>query len=722
MLRLGPFATLAVTLLFSSVSSQIRAQAPDAPRIPGAEEGSERWFAVFKERSFELDQLRERIRAARADRRELPKVDAEVERLTAAAATEHGDFAALCAKLGVVVRRRYWLIDAWLLELRPGVLPALRQHPAILQLQPDRYARPAIKTATDAKNHRVDSVQSAGLKGKGLGIAIVDSGQDEDHAGSKRPHATYYPGGNPANTTGGGIGGSRLMANYKIGAQPADDQFAHGTSIAATAAGAKWNQAATTDDGFAPEADIIGYAIADLSNAHASLATMVLAWQKVVADAAKHNILVGNMSYDGSAPALWAEQMAMDYAVLTADIVVTASAGNLGTISSHYAHGACNIFAVGATESNVHKVATFSSMGPNWYERARNYPHLVANGVSIVSPLIDNESSERTRNGTSYSAAMVAGSALLYRGVRTSANALETRAAILATLEDIGGKNRIAPRNDINAFGYGYLRTDHLIKLAQNKIGNRIVNAQLTTATPSIRYQFNVTQGKDYAAAISWNRLVINQVTWSNLDLAVYSGSTLLAKSDSPRNCNEHVQFRAMSTGTVDIVVSAPFLEAAQVPFALVACESLPPFVSSDATTLGQGCKSAKTQLVPQLVQNGSHEIGNSYDVIVSQADPQSAAAIVFGISGSQYGAFKLPLDLSPLGAQGCTLYTSLDVLWAHPTGVFGYAKQNIVVPNLRSLIFQKFYHQALVLSPGTNALNLTFTAGLELRVGGDLN
>ena len=39
-------------------------------------------------------------------------------------------------------------------------------------------------------------------KGKGLGIAILDTGQDADHAGSKRPHACYYPGGNPNNTTG----------------------------------------------------------------------------------------------------------------------------------------------------------------------------------------------------------------------------------------------------------------------------------------------------------------------------------------------------------------------------------------------------------------------------------------------------------------------------------------------------------------------------------------
>jgi hypothetical protein len=724
-----PFASaLLVPSLLALMAPALPAQASEDPlfslaRVPGAQEGSERWFVTFEERSFDLETLRERIRLARQAPIALPGVDAEIERLKAAAAAEHAEFGQLCKRLGVEVQQRYWLIDAWLVEARPEQLERLRAHESVAALLPERPVGPAMLSATDAKNHRVDAYQGPqGYMGKGVTIAVLDTGQDAQHANSGRPHATYFPGGNPQNQTGGGISGSRLLANYQIGLQPAEDIFAHGTSVAAIAAGEKWNSKSNSDRGFAPEASLVGYGIADLSNAYAHLNTMVLAWQQVVADAAKHNIRIANMSYDGSAPSNWPEQMAMDYAVLVADLFVTVSAGNYGTNGAHYAHGACNIFAVGAAEADVHKVASFSSRGPNWYERQRDYPHLVANGVGIVSPLIDNEGSERTRDGTSYAAAMVAGSAALYRSVQQNASALETRAAVLATLEDIRGKNQTSPFNTVNAYGYGYLRTDQIIKLATAQIQSRVVNSALTQAAPSQKHTFAVQAGVDYAVALSWNRLNVGQAIWSDLNLSVQRGTTLLAESKSQRNCNERVAFRAEFTGNVDIVITAPWLEAAQVPFAMVACEALPPFVEGAITRFGTGCKSVNTGYAPICTSNGRPMIGGNYDLLLALADPQRPAVLVFGTSNTMYGPLPLPLDLAVLGAPGCSLYASWDVTWPHMTGQFGTVTRNILVPNATSLIFQRFYHQGFVLSAGSNALDLVFTAGLEVQVGGDLN
>src|SRR5690606_10732852 len=150
------------------------------------------------------------------------------------------------------------------------------------------------------------------IRGAGVTVAVVDSGLDSRTGALARPHRTFFVNGDPNNATGGGLAGSRMLANIQVGALPADDPIDHGTRVAGVALGARWNATLNSDDGHAPAAKVVGYGLVDVPSGATVTTTIIRAWQVCAADAARFGTKVAVVSYDGYYDPLAPDQQAMD--------------------------------------------------------------------------------------------------------------------------------------------------------------------------------------------------------------------------------------------------------------------------------------------------------------------------------------------------------------------------------------------------------------------------
>lgn len=552
--------------------------------LPGTTPGTERWIAHFRERSFDLVGLREAILSKRSAG-EVAAITADLERRMQ---LDQAAFVAAAQALGAKVTHQWWLVNAAAFEIAPARLAELRQLPMVAFVQPEVRHDAEIRTATNASNHNAAALHSQGHRGAGVAVGIMDTGQDENMNGTGRPHRTYFLGGDPNNTTGGGIGGSRLVINRQIGALFADDQQGHGTGVASVSAGANWGTSAA-GDGHAPMAAIAGYAIANqVSGGASSNTTMASAWQAMVADRAQFNIVAANLSYGGSPNPLDVAQQALDAAALNADIMCCVAAGNSGPNpgTTTGSQGAANGLAVAAVANNTHTVASFSSRGPLAGDTARFYPDIAACGVSTVMARRDSETTNYTGSGTSMASPQVAGAATQLRARFPLLTALQTKAILLAATQDISAANSGLDRN---AYGVGFLKNDRAHSLTQ--AGN-FGTANVTTTANEHWFSLPVTAGQSYAVAIAWHRQVLSSASWSNLDLEVYSPTGgLMVASNTPRNLYEMVRVFAPTTGNLAVrVVARSFSGTTDQQFAFAWTVTGGFVYAGEAIAAGAGC------------------------------------------------------------------------------------------------------------------------------------
>ncbi len=627
------YARLLITLALLAAGAG--AQPPSEPKP--------RWLVELADRSFDLEGFRAAVTSgAPADR-----VADLVRDLESRARADQGELAAWIVARGGRVHAQWWLVNGLSAEMSVETATALRLQPRVRTVEPDAVVAPAgarkIKEATNGKNHCADALQALSIHGQGVTIAIVDSGQDEKLGTLARPHATYFVNGDTGNSSGGGLGGSRLLANFQIGQVTADDVTGHGTAVMGVAAGEKWNQHASSDRGHAPRAGILGYGIAEDLQANTLFSTLITAWQKVAADRVAYKIVAANNSYLGAPSPTHLSQQALDACALHADVLITVAAANFGA-STASSQSCANGLAVGAVHTDTHVVAEFSSRGPLQSDTARFYPDLCANGVNLVCPLRDTEAAgtNYVASGTSFGAPQVCGAAALYRAVRATANALETKAALLATTDDLTGQNLVWPLNTRNAYGLGYLRDDRLIALAQG--GGLLANSNLTSTTTTRTFVLPVQAGRWYAAVVTWPRQVLASSAWSNLDLFARVGTQTLAAATSPRNLYEKVVFAAPAAGSVTLEVQGLGLETADVPIALAAIEVPPPFQMGSLTSYGQGCRgtgwpysiqlSAPTGYLTKFGNSWTEEPLGSLDCRVQVVFDQQAVPFALSAAG----------------------------------------------------------------------------------------
>ncbi|HHI81502.1 MAG TPA: hypothetical protein ENK02_16185 [Planctomycetes bacterium] len=543
--------------------------------LPGAIKGTERWIVHFKSRSFNLQGFRKAVQSNDA-----AKVSAVVRNLEAKVKADQAAFEKAVEAMGGEMVAQWWLINGCAIDIPPSKLAELRKMENVDFIEPDQETYPQIKTATDSRNHNADALQVRGIRGLGVTTAIMDTGQDERLGLTNRAHITYYTDGNLTKP-------SRLIANKKIGAMPADDVHGHGTGVASIAAGAKW-RTSTADHGHAYGAKIAGYSIANNTRGSSSFTTMTTAWQKIAADKVKLGIVTANNSYSGSPDPLNAVQKALDAAVLNADILVCTPAGNFSS-STRFSQVNLNGISVGAVNENVKTLAYFSSRGPFIGDR-QVFPDIVANGVDTNMARRDTETFDYIASGTSMASPQVCGAATVIRAANKRLKADETKAVLLASVEALTGRTGV---NQVNGYGTGYLRDDIAYATATNPTTHG--RAVVTSTSKVFKRAITVQKGKTYQVAIAWNRLNINSTLYSNLDLRVISGSTVLGSSATPKNTEEFVRFIAPLTGAVFIEVKGTSLTATSQPFGW-AFAQVNSKIPGTYTTFGTGCKGTGTE------------------------------------------------------------------------------------------------------------------------------
>ena len=594
--------------------------------LPGARPGTERWIVQFATRGFDLVAFRTAIQT----RRPAAEVAAIVADLERAVRLDQAAFVAAAERLGARVTDQWWIVNAAAIEIEPAKLDAIRKLPNVSLVQPDEEHAAVIITATNANNHAADALQAAGHRGLGVSAGIVDTGQDSDISGAGRPHRTYFVNGDINNSTGGGIGGSRLVVLRQHGTQPADDVHGHGTGVASIVAGADWGTA-SADDGHAPLAGIAGYAIANATNGNSSTAVMATAWQAMAADRAQYSIVAANLSYSGSPSPLDASQQALDSAALNADIMVCVAAGNSGPAagSTTSSQSAANGLAVAAITPNSRVVANFSSRGPLSGDTQRFYPDIGGCGVSTIMAARDNEAGNYTGSGTSMASPQVCGAATQLRGRFTFLTALETKAILLASTEDISSQNPGLTRND---FGMGFLRNDRAHALTG---AGQFGTASVTSAAPTHTFTLPAVAGQTFAIAIAWHRLDLASTNWSNLELEILDGSgSVLVASTTPRNLYEMVRFVSPLTGNLTVRARAVSVNGgASQPFAWAWTDSPGARFPGSVTSYGTGCQGTGTtpNVCASINTNGGTIVNNLRNREYGYRVPTAGALSVSG-------------------------------------------------------------------------------------------
>lgn len=131
--------------------------------------------------------------------------------------------------------------------------------------------------------------------------------------------------------------------------------------------------------------------------------------------------------------------------------------------------------------------------------------------------------------------------------------------------------------------------------------------------------------------------------------------------------------------------------------------------------TFGSGC--AGWAGTPWLATGGSPpRLGQVFQLQLFNLPPDHSTLVALGWSNTNWLGSPLPLDLAVIGAAGCQLLISPDVLdpvfnWA------GYATWTLYIPNQPALAGLAFYNQAAAVDHA-NALGLVFTQGGAARIG----
>lgn len=140
-----------------------------------------------------------------------------------------------------------------------------------------------------------------------------------------------------------------------------------------------------------------------------------------------------------------------------------------------------------------------------------------------------------------------------------------------------------------------------------------------------------------------------------------------------------------------------------------VAVASEPPF-----TVFGRGC-ACIAGAEPRVVGRGLPVAGGTASIDLVGAFGAGSSVCVLGWSDAVSSFGALPFDATPLGAPGCALRVSMDVLLAHPV-VAGAASQPLALPASASLAGLVAHAQWLVLAP-VNGLGLCASDGLQIRL-----
>ncbi len=266
--------------------------------------------------------------------------------------------------------RRYQSLPALAGVLRSGALARLEKEPLVLSVQADQAGSGHLGQSVAAIE--ADRVwDELGLSGKGVRVAVLDTGIDlahPDFAGAVVAQQCF--------TDGDCVpGGTNQGAN-------AQDEHGHGTNVAGVLA----SRGVLGHAGFAPQAEIVALRVLDDQN-WGWLSDWVAALDWIIVNQSTLQVDVVNISlgtfalYDGNCDGTWPTMAQALSRLNTLGVTVFSSSGNQGNLSQ-IGSPACNgnVIAVGATyDSNLGRQpfsgtyrSRFGNSWPDCYDNASN--------------------------------------------------------------------------------------------------------------------------------------------------------------------------------------------------------------------------------------------------------------------------------------------------------------------------------------------------------------
>ena len=275
-------------------------------------------------------------------------------------------------------------------EVENRALAAVAADPRVRRIMVDRALVPTLER-TGAAIGAVIARQTFGLSGRGIGVAVVDSGVTAYHddlyrtrsAARERPEFKDFT--------------LDPLSNI-VASESAWDDYGHGTHVSGAIAGNGFDSSGART-GVAPAVRIVGLKVLD-AEGHGYISNVIAAIDYAIAMRSTYNIRIINLSVASGVfesysrdPLALAARRAVD-----AGIVVIAAAGNLGEDEQGRTQfggitspgNAPWVLTVGASSHNgtPHRsddtIAAFSSRGPSWIDFAAK-PDLLAPGVGIES-------------------------------------------------------------------------------------------------------------------------------------------------------------------------------------------------------------------------------------------------------------------------------------------------------------------------------------------------
>jgi serine protease AprX len=335
------------------------------------------------------------------------------------------------------------IINGVLLELPNNLLKKLASKGEVFSLHLDRPITSHVYRTSVTVGARTVQ-ESLGYTGKGIGIAVIDSGITTWHDDLTNKTSTIFPYGNQR---------VRKFVDFVNGhALPYDDN-GHGSHVAGIIAGNGYDSmagngstATGTKIGIAPDANIIALKVLNAQGT-GTISNIIAALNWVAANATTYNIKVVNMSIGaGVYESYWTDPLTLATKKITdKGITVVAAAGNMGkNAQGQLQYGAITapanapwVLTVGASSTNGtltrtdDTMAAYSSSGPTFID-FDSKPDLVAPGTGTVSLAVPGSTfyAEKTQflldgkvslgskpyltlSGTSMSAPVVAGTVAL---------------------------------------------------------------------------------------------------------------------------------------------------------------------------------------------------------------------------------------------------------------------------------------------------------------------
>ncbi len=380
-------------------------------------------------------------------------------------------------------------------------------------------------------------VNNTALSGRGVGVAVIDSGLEMSSEFRGRVTAFY-------DFTGG-----RLVAT-----SPFDD-YGHGTHVAGTIAGSGALSRSSAYRGLAPEVRLVVMKVLDRNGAGYT-SDVIRAIDFAVEHRSRLGISIINLSLGhpivqpaGSDPLVQAVQRAIQ-----AGVIVVVAAGNQGVNPTTGLPGYAGItspgnapsaITVGAarTEDTVRRgddrIPPYSSAGPTWYD-ALVKPDVVAPGHNIVAvgakqgtiykayPKLRDADADYIRlSGTSMATAVTTGSIALLLEAARAANpdgpAL-TPNAVKGILQytSVGIHDDLGLEYDPLRKGAGSLNAAGALALARSVDTSAPIGTHWLTASPSPWTEIDGvpqawSQGVIWGNAVIWgSTLSVNETAWGS--------------------------------------------------------------------------------------------------------------------------------------------------------------------------------------------------------------